>query len=393
MNNEKRGSRPLKVGFVFDDSLDSVDGVSQYVKALGSWLTDQGHSVNYLVGETTIPHWAGGKVYSLAKNQKVSFNHNKLTIPLPADRNSIKKLLSKERYDILHVQMPHSPFMAGRVVKYCDEKTAVIGTFHILPAGRVATAGSYFLRMMYGRSLRRFDTIFSVSTAAADFAKKVFKIESKIMPNVVDIKKFSVLVPPKNQTPQIVFLGRLVRRKGCSELLKAFKLAKQKGLEAKLVIAGTGPERPRLESYSIQNQLKNDVEFPGFVSESNKPALLARADLACFPATGGESFGIVLLEAMAAGSKVLLGGDNPGYRSVLGGNPLLLINPHKTNLFAARLIKLLNDKKEIDKANRWLQEEVKKYDVDLVGKQLEKAYYSTIAKRIEKIHNVTNETG
>lgn len=338
-------------------------------------------------------NWAGGQVYSLAKNHSVSFNHNKLTIPLPADRNRIKELLSEKQYDILHIQMPHSPLMAGRVLKYCGARTAVAGTFHILPAGRLAVAGSYILRLIYGRSLRRFDSLFSVSEAAALFAKKVFKIESEILSNVVDTKRFAqVRLKPKNKV-EIVFLGRLVRRKGALELLKAFKLARQKGLDAKLVIAGTGPEKPKLERYVSQNQLTNDVEFRGFIKESDKPTLLARADLACFPATGGESFGIVLLEAMAAGSKVILGGDNPGYRSVLGARPLLLINPTRTTLFADRLIRLLSTGDETDELNRWLRAEVKKYDVGRVGKQLETAYYSAIAKRRESIHNVVNETG
>jgi phosphatidyl-myo-inositol alpha-mannosyltransferase len=392
-STEKRGSRPLKVGFVFDDSLDSFDGVSQYVKALGSWLVDQGHDVNYLVGETTMRSWAGGKIHSLAKNLKVSFNRNKLTIPLPADHNRIKKLLSKEKYDILHVQMPHSPFMAGRVVKLCDEDTAVVGTFHILPAGILAQTGSYALRLVYGRSLRRFDAIFSVSDAAASFAKKVIKIESEVLPNVIDLKKYAQASPAQKSKSEIIFLGRLVKRKGCLELLKAFGQARKDGMDAKLIVAGNGPERLRLERYVIRNRLQNDVEFLGFVDEDVKPALLARADIACFPATGGESFGIVLLEAMAAGSKVVLGGDNPGYRSVLGGKPLLLIDPRQTSSFADRLVQLLNDEPEIEEASRWLREEIKKYDVARVGKQLEAVYHSTIAKRSQNIHNRANETG
>src|SRR3990167_4651652 len=102
----------LRVGFLFDDTLDSNDGVAQYVKTLGAWLSGQGHEVSYLVGQTKMTHWASGRVISLARNLPVSFNANRLSIPLPASGHRINLLLSERKYDILHVQVPHSPFMS-----------------------------------------------------------------------------------------------------------------------------------------------------------------------------------------------------------------------------------------------------------------------------------------
>src|SRR5579862_4445122 len=92
----------LNVGLVFDDSLDSPDGVAQHVKTLGAWLSARGHTVSYLVGETKMSDWAGGKVYSLAKNQKVSFNGNKLSIPLPVKTQTLAKIIKELNFDILH---------------------------------------------------------------------------------------------------------------------------------------------------------------------------------------------------------------------------------------------------------------------------------------------------
>lgn len=376
----KEGPR-LNVGFVFDDSLDSTDGVSQYVKTLGSWLTSRGHTVSYLVGETKMHSWAGGEVYSLSKNRKVTFNRNKLSIPLPVSRKKIKKLIQGSSYDILHVQAPYSPFMAGRIINAAEPSTAVIGTFHILPAGISSTLGSYILHAMYGNSLKRFDKFFSVSAPAGEFAQKTFGIHSQILPNVIEPAKFKANISKKNNRQEIVFLGRLVKRKGCTELLEAYRLARRQGLKARLLIAGAGPEQDRLQKFALKSGIGNDVEFLGFISEDEKPKLLARADIACFPSTGGESFGIVLIEAMAAGSKVVLGGDNPGYRSVLGGRPELLINPKNTAEFAAILCQLLSDDRKIASIGGWLKSEVKKYDVNHVGVQLEEAYFSAIAKR------------
>lgn len=386
----RKENRRLNVGFVFDDSLDSEDGVAQYVKTLGKWLTDRSHRISYLVGETKKETFYGGKIFSLSKNVQVVFNGNRMTTPLPASRKKIKEAISNAQYDVLHVQVPYSPLMAGRVIARAQPTTAVVGTFHILPTGRQAVYGSKFLKLIYGRTLRRFDAFYSVSEAARQFAHSSFEIRSSVLPNTIDTEKFKTPAPPDGGLPKIVFLGRLVKRKGCFELIKAYELARQKGLQADLVIAGHGPQRKALEEYVNSHNLSDSVKFLGFVKDEEKAPLLAGAEIACFPSTGGESFGIVLIEAMAAGSKTILAGDNPGYRSVLGERPDLLVDPRNTEQFAERLKQILSDKDERRQTRQWLAQEVKKYDVNVVGRQLEEAYYSAIAKRYKTIHNVAN---
>src|SRR3989344_4943115 len=164
-----KASGKLSVGFCYDDSLDKTDGVAQYVKNLGQWLSGQGHHVFYMVGETYLKRWSGGSVYSLSKNQRVFFNGNFVSTPLPASRRRIKQVLQKERPDILHVQVPYSPFMAGRIISAAHPETAVVGSFHILPANVLARLGSKLLRLFYLHTLKRFSRIVSVSQPAADF--------------------------------------------------------------------------------------------------------------------------------------------------------------------------------------------------------------------------------
>ena len=380
----------LKIGFVFDDSLDSSDGVANQVKTLGSWLSQQGHQVRYLVGQTKLQEWEGGRVYSLARNQRVTFNGNRVSIPFPANRRRIKEVLASENFDVLHVQMPYSPFMAQRVIRAAASNVAVVGTFHILPAGRLASLGSHGLRLTYGRNLRRFFKIVSVSSPAADFAKRAFGISSSILPNVINLKKFSPASKKGQQTgDHIVFLGRLVDRKGCQYLIETFALLHKKRPSTVLTIGGDGPERAKLESLAVRKGLKlgQSINFLGFVNEADKPALLAGADIACFPSLYGESFGIVLLEAMAAGSGVVLAGDNPGYRSVLGARPELLIDPRDTLNFAAQLDKLLSNKSAGEELHRWQTNEVKRYSVDEVGPELVSLYHQAIASVGKKRHN------
>jgi phosphatidylinositol alpha-mannosyltransferase len=378
--------RKLKVGLVFDDSLDSTDGVAQYVKTVGSWLISQGHEVVYLVGQTEMNHWDGGKVYSLSRNIHVKFNGNRLSMPLLPRLDLIKKVLEDERFDVLHVMLPCSPLMAGRIVAAADKRTAIAGTFHIFPSGRLSRYGSRMLRLLLYSTLRRFDSIVSVSQPAQEFARQAYGIQSAIVPNPVNLNKFAKRQRINSKTKKIVFLGRLVSRKGCRQLIEAFYLLSKRNDEVRLEIAGSGPEADRLEKMVSDKGLDGKVNFLGFIDEADKPALLASAAVACFPSLYGESFGIVLIEAMAAGT-VVMGGDNPGYRSVLNDQPELLIDPNDSVKFADRLDRLLTDAKLRKQVLSWQAKAVRRYDIGVVGTQVESVYLSSIAKAGKKSHN------
>ncbi len=363
----------MKIGLVFDDSLDSTDGVAQYVLALGDWLGGQGHEVHYLVGEThrtDLPN-----LHSLSRNVRVTFNGNKLGMPLPAPLFPIKKLLAKEQFDVLHIMMPYSPLLAGRILRLAPAQTKIVGTFHIAPYSTLATMGATMLGMWCRASLKRFDSIVSVSKAAQDFAVRTFGISSKVVPNMFDYATFAAAKPmPGLQRPTIVFLGRLVARKGCQTLLEATAELAQQGEKFQVIVCGDGELRRKLADYVAQNNLQNYVTFAGRVSEEDKARFLASSDISVFPSSSGESFGIVLLEAMASGSAAVLGGNNPGYKSVIGGHPALLFDAKNSHLLAKKLKDLLHDSAERNKLAAWGQVESKKYDKAVVGPQILKLY-------------------
>jgi phosphatidyl-myo-inositol alpha-mannosyltransferase len=381
----------LSVGFLFDDTLDSSDGVAQYVKTLGAWLASQGHQISYLVGETKLSHWAGGKVYSLSRNQTVNFNGNKLSVPLPGGRSKIKNLLISQSFDVLHVMVPYSPFMSAQAIKYAKPDTAIVGTFHIFPSGALSITGSKLLRIMLAPSLKKFNRFVSVSQPAADFAATAFGIKSAVVPNPVDLSKFRAHATAAEKSKQIVFLGRLVKRKGAAQLIDAFGILAQKDDSARLVIAGSGPELKNLKRSVVQLGIGHKVDFLGYIDESDKPALLAGATIACFPSLYGESFGIVLVEAMAAGAGVVIGGNNPGYISVLGQKADLIFDPTDTQQFADRLEKLLGDDALKENLHKWQQSEVKQYNINVVGPQIEDLYSSAIARLNKTSHNKNYE--
>lgn len=381
----KKNLKKISVGFLYDDSLDTNDGVAQYVKTIGAWLSANEHQVTYLVGESKIKTWAGGEVYSLAKNLRVSWGGNRLSTPLIPKLKLIKQIIKQKDLDVVHVQIPYSPLMAQIVVNCLDPQTALVGTVHIFPSNIATTLGSKALRLIYGKSLKRIDVVLSVSKAAQEYANNSFKIQTTVVPNTIDISMFKTSQSTTyNANQKIVFLGRLVERKGCEELLRAFEILKKQLPGATLEIAGDGPLRQRLEKIVDNQGLQDSVKFLGFIDEKNKPQFLASAAIACFPALSGESFGIVLIEAMAAGAGVVVGGNNPGYASVLAENSGALVDPRDSVAFAARLETFLTDQDMAQRLHEQQQEQVKQYDVAVVGSRLLQIYEESVASCRQK---------
>lgn len=384
----KKGPKSLSVGFLYDDSLDKTDGVSQYVKTVGAWLSSQGHTVSYFVGESDIKSWHGAPVYSLAKNLRVAFAGNRLSTPLLPKLNLFRQAIRGNKLDVMHVQVPYSPLMAQILIKYLEPRTALVGTVHIYPAHKAAHIGTRLLKIVYGKSFKRIGELLSVSTAAQAFCKSAFNADSIIIPNVVDLSSFRASNVQKHSSGRhIVFLGRLVKRKGVWELLEAFNLLLKTMPDAQLTIAGDGPLRTDLESRVNKLGIKGQVTFLGFVSENDKPKILAAADIACFPSLFGESFGIVLIEAMAAGAGVVVGGNNPGYISVLGQRPETIFDPRDTAHFSAMLENFLNNRALYNDIHAWQSEYVAEYDIKSVGPKIVDIYEHAIAKVRQNVDN------
>lgn len=374
----------MKIGLVFDDSLDKTDGVAQYVLTLGGWLQSKGHEVHYLVGETKRTDLSN--LHSLSRNITIRFNQNKVRTPLPASKAKIKKLLHDVSFDVLHVQMPHSPFMAARVASAAGPKTAVVGTFHIMPASTLVHAGTKALGLWLARNLRRFSAFISVSVVAQKFARQTFGIESEVIPNTAPLERFFGAKPfaVDKKTRNVVFLGRLVERKGCQHLLAAVAKLHRDGAwpsDAKVIICGGGPLQLKLTQFVHEAGLTDVVDFKGFVSEEDKPRFLAAADVAVFPSTGGESFGIVLIEAMAASRGMVLAGDNPGYASVLGHHPESLFNPRDADKLAELLLAALTNEQARTKAREWQKRYAEEFVPATVGKKIFAVYESALRKK------------
>lgn len=378
----------LKIGFVIDDSMDKsrFDGVQQYVRTLGAWMASKDHQVRYLAGESKDAGEFDEYVYSMTKNISVSGNQNRLTIPLPASGKNINEVLDKENFDVLHVQMPYNPLLSGKVISRMKSKTALVGTFHIYASTHFEKLGAKALSFSQKRSLNRFDKFLAVSEAAKSFAKETYSIESQISPNVVNIQPYKQAKPKeflKGDNGTIIFIGRLVERKGCQHLIRALDVLHRSGeLEGvKVHICSDGPMRIELEQMVSDSNLYDQVFFHGFIPEEEKADYLASADVAVFPATGGESFGIVLIEAMASGKSVVLGGNNEGYSTVLKDQPQLLFDPKNIDDFAKIIDKSLKNDSFKKQMLNWQTKHVQNYNVEKVGQNVINFYREAIRAR------------
>ncbi len=366
----------MKIAFVLDDTLDTADGVQQYVITLGKWLTNNDHEVHYLVGHTVRKDIAN--IHSLTKNVKVRFNRNRMSIPLPVQLKKIKTLLKNEKYDLLHIQMPYSPQMAARIITAAPPATAIVTTFHILPYGRLEKIGTKLLARAVKKSTQRIDSVISVSAPAAEFAYESYGLKSNIIPNPVSVP---TTTPKKNlETKNIVFLGRLVKRKGVINFVDALAcLQKRYSSDWTATIIGKGPLEDKVITRLHEYGLETKVKMAGFVSEKEKYSFLAQADIAVFPSIGGESFGIVLIEAIAGGATVVIGGNNPGYSSVLK-DKRVLFDPNDTDRLAKMMHRYLDDENIISELHDQQKDLIELYDVNKVAPEVVCIYKESIAK-------------
>jgi phosphatidylinositol alpha-mannosyltransferase len=402
----------LTIGLVLDDGLDAPDGVQQYVLTVARELEARGHEVHLVASATARADLE--RLHVLGRNLRVRFNGNVLSSPLPARAHDLDTLLDEVDFDVLHVQLPHSPFLAGRLVRRVPDDVAVVGTFHILPESRLVETGTRALGLLERRTLARFDAVMAVSAPAAAFARASFRVTAAVVPNPVDMDRFPAPPGPdeaaasaaddrraprvadaaraaseaadeRAERPlRVVFLGRLVARKGPRELVDAAAYVVDHRLVGRpwtLTLAGSGPLEDELRQRIAFEGLSDRVDMPGFVAEDAKAALLAGADLVVLPSTGGESFGISVVEAMAAGGGPVLAGDNPGYRSTMAGLEDQLVAPRDRVAFGEALARWLLDDDARTRATARQRAAARRFDVRTVVDDIEATYRRALATR------------
>jgi phosphatidylinositol alpha-mannosyltransferase len=322
---------------------DSVyaGGVTEHVNQLALHFRQWGHSVKIIAPSSqrvaSDPDFIPvGRVTPVAVNGSVA--RVSLSITLAPQ---IRRILARERFDIVHIHEPLSPTLPTTFLSCSDGVN--VGTFH---AAGTRSIGYTFVQSWLQRVEPKLKGRIAVSAAAREFANRYFPAEYSIIPNGVDVATYSRPAPPfalpGDAGPTVLFVGRFnEERKGFRYLLDAMSLVQRSRPDARLIVAGGGDPTP-FRALIRQSQLRN-VHFVGYVTKQQLAALYQSTTVFCAPSTGGESFGIVLLEAMAAGAAIVAA-DNPGYRDVLEHRRQgLLVPAQSADALAVGILQLLDD--------------------------------------------------
>ncbi len=331
----------MKIGLVTPYVYPLPGGVNEHVRFLYENLRLRGHDVRILTSSHGLQRASEGDVIRLGKGFSVPSNGSVGTITIsPRYVSQVQRVLEDECFDLLHFHEPFVPFLSLIVLR---QSTSVnVATFHAY-AG-FSPAMEFGRRVLPGYA-RRLHGRIAVSAAARHFADRFFPGDYKVIPNGVDLDRYRRAVPLarwNDTTPNVLFVGRLEDRKGLPYLLKAFRLMRKGGSEARLLIVGSGPQEREARRYVMTRGLQN-VHFLGRVSDDQKAQLFRTADVFVSPATGRESFGIVLLEAMAAGAPIVCS-DIHGYKGVVHRDrEAVLVPPRDVRSLAAALEQVLGD--------------------------------------------------
>jgi phosphatidylinositol alpha-mannosyltransferase len=331
----------MKIGLVCPYIYPESGGVAQHVRFLYENLRLRGHDVRIITASHGPQRASEGDILRIGVGISMPTNGSVGTLTFsPRYLSQVRDVLARERFDLLHFHEPFVPFLSLFLLR--ESNSVNVATFH-------AYAGfspSYELgsRVMGGYA-RRLHGRIAVSAAARHFIDRFFPGDYKVIPNGVDVPRFASAVPLsrwRDGTPNVLFVGRLEPRKGVLDLLKAHRILRRTGSGNRLLIVGSGPQEREARRYVATRGLQ-EVEFLGRVSDAEKAQLFRTVDVFASPATGGESFGIVLLEAMAAGAPIVAS-DIHGYKGVVRrGREGLLVPPHEPKQLAQAIARLLGD--------------------------------------------------
>jgi phosphatidylinositol alpha-mannosyltransferase len=372
----------MKIGLVCPYSIARGGAVQEIVRAQRVELVKRGHDVRIIapqprdISDVDLT----GVIFVGSANDFRSPMGTTTAVSSSFDDEALVQMLETEKFDVLHFHEPWQPFLSRQILM--RSKSVNIATFHAKIPETLMSRTIVRVVTPYTKSVLKYlHELTGVSDAAVEYVSTLTDQSITIIPNAIDLKHYKPATTRPNKAADepktILFVGRLERRKGVKYLLQAYQLLVQEEDNVRLVIAGDGPSREKLENLTDELGLRN-VSFLGYVDDETKLELMQTADLVCAPAIFGESFGIVLLEAMACGA-VLVAGDNSGYASVMRDTGAMsLVNPHDSVDFARRLQLLLRNEELRKVWLKWAKEYVKQFSYERIMDQYEELYEAAV---------------
>lgn len=373
----------MKIGIVTQSYYPRPGGVTEVAHFSARELRKLGHDVTIVTTHYTGSDRDEPGVARIGRNVLVPVNGAWVNMTVGAGlRGELRRIFERERFDVVHAHCPLVPTLPLLSLETALPRQKVVGTFH------AAADGNFFywaFRRFLEKRARRLDRRMAVSEAARTFVSKYFPGDYEIVPNGIDCARFRPGIEPFEQYRDgrinVLFVGRMDPRKGVPYLCKAMPLVgRELGGNVRFMIVGEKGLRAHLCSRPADLH-GAQMAWIGRVSPEDLPRYYATADIFCSPATGQESFGIVLLEAMASGVAIAAS-DIPGYRTILSpGREGILFPPRDPGELARAIVSLARDerlRRELGEAGR---KQALRFDWPIVVRRLESVYRDALEDR------------
>ena len=309
-----------KIGIVSFHSFSQPGGVKNHVLELSKEFQKRNIQTKIIVPRRNKSEEYGKDVILLGTSFPIAFNGSQADFNINFNPVALEKVLKKEKFDILHFHNFGFPSILQILLSPSTNNVLSVLTFHANLTGNPFVKKFPTLLTTINKICNwKIDGVIGVSPLVLDYFKNYKKLK-EIIPNGINLETFNPSVPEikkfKDGKLNILFIGRIEKRKGLIYLLKAYKKLEKRHSNLRLIIVGKGPLENKCKTYIKKNKLKNIV-FEGEITKG-VASYYKTADIYVSPAIFGESFGIVLLEAMACGTP-LVAFSNQGYKDVLKG--------------------------------------------------------------------------
>jgi phosphatidyl-myo-inositol alpha-mannosyltransferase len=372
----------MRIGMVCPYSFDVPGGVQSHVLQLAEVMHGRGHQVSVLAptssdGHASLPEYvvSGGKAVPIPYNGSVA----RLRFG-PATHRMVKRWLADGDFDVLHLHEPNAPSLSMLALNIAEGP--IVATFHTSTTKSLTlSVFEPFLRPMHEKIVGRI----AVSDLARRWQMEALGSDAVEIPNGVDVASFASASPMDGYPrpgKSILFLGRYDEsRKGMAVLLGALPRLVERFEEIEILIVGRGDEDELRESAGT---LAGHLRFLGQVDDAEKASALRSADVYCAPNTGGESFGIVLVEAMAAGTAVVASDLDAFRRVLVDGTAGRLVPVDDSEGLADGLIEVLENDVARERFIDAAADAVHRYDWSVVADQIVRVY-ETVASAGAKV--------
>ena len=370
----------MRIGLVSPYDFAYPGGVAEHIQHLAAEFRKVGHEVHIIAPSSADPATLeeDGYLHRVGRVVPVPTNGSVARIELSVAWWQVKRLLKQLQLEIIHLHEPMMPALPLTVLQH--SKATNIGTFHAYQRSN--------LRYLYAKPLikpffKKLHGLIAVSRPARDFVAERLPGDYRIIPNGVDLERFAGPVAPLPELNDgrlnVLFVGRLDKRKGLKYLLRAWAYVRRQFKTARLIVVGDGRPRQGYERYTA-SQGWDEVFFAGYVSDEELVRYFHSCHVFCAPSTGQESFGIVLLEAMAA-ARPIVASRIPGYAEVVTDEVEgLLVEPKHEPELATALARLLADPVARERMGQAGRRKAENYRWEKVAAEV-LAYYDEVLLR------------